>query len=290
MKILNLLATGRTGGIEVLCRNIMLTSKEDNRICFMFDEGEIYSELKNKLGEKKVLSTKNLNHNTIKIANFIEKYCIKEKIDIIIMHHGELKNNIIYLLLIKKLPNVKFVRYLHGCFDNKSFGNEGNFIKRKLVKIVMNKALKKSDLIIYISRAVKNSFEKVFNIKNKNNLIIYNGIPDKFFNVSRKVKSDKNIINIGFVGRLEDIKGVNVLIDAFAKVYANYHNVKLIITGNGREEANLKKMVDNYHINNAVRFTGRKNDIIPILDEINIFAYPSICEEGFRNICYRSHV
>ena len=34
MKILHLLAAGDIGGIEVLVKNIIQHSKEDNRICF----------------------------------------------------------------------------------------------------------------------------------------------------------------------------------------------------------------------------------------------------------------
>ena len=49
MKVLNLLASGNTGGIEVLCKNILLKSKEDNRICCLFKEGEVYNELNNRI-------------------------------------------------------------------------------------------------------------------------------------------------------------------------------------------------------------------------------------------------
>lgn len=172
MKILNLLAKGGTGGIEVLCKNIVFKSEEDNRVCCLFGKGEIYEFLK--YNNAKVFSTDDLKKNIFKIVNKIEKYCIDEKIDIIIDHHGGINCNLIFILLKKRLKNVKFVRYMHACFDNYSFGNDGNTLKRVLVKKVMNKAINESDLIIYISEAVKKSFERQFKIKNKKSVVIYN--------------------------------------------------------------------------------------------------------------------
>lgn len=78
MKVLNLLASGNTGGIEVLCKNILLKSKEDNRICCLFKEGEVYNELKEQ--SKKVFSTANMKKNFINITDFLVDYCKKKKL------------------------------------------------------------------------------------------------------------------------------------------------------------------------------------------------------------------
>ena len=278
MKILNLLAAGQTGGIEVLCQNIVVKSKEDNRICCLFGEGEIFDNLKEK--GIKIFSTKSLNKNIFKIVKTIEKYCKDEKIDIIIVHHGGMTCNIIYLLLKRKLKNIKFVRYLHGCFDKYSFGNNGNFIKRFLVRKIMKKALYKSDLIIYISEAVKRSFETSLKLKNTNNIVIYNGIPNEFLNIPLQ-KPINNEIKIAYVGRLAKLKGVDLLIDAFYNLRKKGMNVKLNIIGDGEEGKNLKERVKELQLENSIIFMGRKKDVIPILDETDIFVYPSICEEGF---------
>lgn len=172
MKILNLLAECGTGGIEVLCKNIIFNTEEDYRVCCLFGKGNIYEVLKK--SNAKIFATDDLNKNIFKIVDKIEKYCIDEKIDIVIDHHGGINCNLIFLLLKKRLKNVKFVRYMHACFDEYSFGNDGNIIKRMLVKNIMNKAINESDLIIYISEAVKNSFESQFKIKNKRSVVIYN--------------------------------------------------------------------------------------------------------------------
>ena len=138
--------------------------------------------------------------------------------------------------------------------------------------------LNKSDFIIFISQAVKNSFEKNFKVK-KHNKVIYNGIPEYFFE-NVKEKSNKNN-NITYVGRLSKVKGVDALIEAFNLIHGKYKNIKMTITGDGEEKEKLHNMTIKLKLNNNIEFTGRKDDVIPILDKTDIFIYPTVWEEGF---------
>lgn len=281
MKILNLLSSGGTGGIEVLCKEILFNSNAgfDNRICCMFEEGAIYEEIK-KFDKNKIFSLKNKDRNKNAIVNEIVDYCNREKIEIIVVHHGGASCNLIYIKLKKKLPNVKFVRYLHGCFDNYSFGNDGNFIKRFFVKKIMQKALNVSDLIIFISNAVKKSFLNNFNINNNKCEIIYNGIRRNFYEQSNNTFK-KFTNNVVFIGRLAREKGVNILIDAFNIVKQKGIDTTLTIVGEGDEKQELIEKIGKYGLENNVIFTGRQSNVIQYLDNAEIFVYPSIWEEGF---------
>ena len=115
MKILHLIAAGGTGGIEVLLRDIISDNTLDNRICCLFEEGEIYEELKTK--NKKIFSLKDKNRNRKEIVKALKEYCLKEKIDIVTIHHGGINCNLIYIMLKKELPNLKYARYFHSSFD-----------------------------------------------------------------------------------------------------------------------------------------------------------------------------
>ena len=279
MKVLNLLASGGMGGIERLCKDIMEKTDFENRICFLFDEGKIYEEMKSK--NLAVFSLKNRKKNINLIVKDIVEYCRKEKIDIITVHHGGIKCNIIYLLLMKKLPNVKFVRYLHGCYDNFTFGRGKNKINDLIVDIVMRITLKKSDLIICISNACKNSFEKKFNLKNKRKTTIYNGISNIFFETPIKKKFKDENINIIYIGRLVKVKGVDRLINVMSSLNKEQNNVKLTIVGDGDERNNLELLAQEKGIANKVTFTGLQSNVIEWLDKSDIFVYPSLWEEGF---------
>lgn len=278
MKVLHLLASGKTGGIERLCKDIILKADWDNRICCLFDAGEIYEELKSK--DKKVFSLKDKNRNKKSIVQYLVKYCKEEKIDIITIHHGGINCNLIYMMLKKRLPNIKFVRYLHGCFDKYSFGNDqGGMLRKVVTKYVMQKAFNVSDLLVFISKAVERSFQNNFNIKKINKVVIYNGIDDAFF---EREYLKKNIIkNIIFVGRLSYVKGVNLLIDAFKKVYEKKPDITLTIVGDGEEKQNLINQAKELNLQDSIFFAGRQSNVIDWLDNAEIFVYPSIWEEGF---------
>jgi hypothetical protein len=121
MRILNLVAACGTGGIEVLLRDIMQNSNDDNRMCCLFEEGAIYEELSEKTD--KIFSLKNKNRNKKAIVQALKEYCINEKIDIVTVHHGGVSCNSIYIMLKKELPNIKYVRYFHSSFDKYSERN-----------------------------------------------------------------------------------------------------------------------------------------------------------------------
>lgn len=279
MKVLHLLAGGKIGGIEILFKDIMLKANFDNRICCLFEEGEIYRELKAK--NQKIFSMRDKNKNFNKIVDALTEYCIAQKIDIITVHHGGLACNLIYIMLKKKLPKIKYVRYLHACFDEYSFGNDKGILHRILVKKVMKKAFECSDLLIFISKAVKKSFEIKFDIKNKNKVIIYNGIGEKFFEEKNLKNTTVSKVNIAFIGRLSYVKGVDYLIKAFDLVQKKYKKVYLNIIGDGEERKELCSLVHDLNLSGNVKFVGRQENVIDWLDNSDIFVYPSIWEEGF---------
>lgn len=279
MRILNLFSDCNTGGIEVLYKNIVKSNEIDNRICCMFGEGILYNEIK-KYNNDKIFSLKKLNKNLNKIVNAIVKYTKKEKIDIIVVHHGGAKCNYIYIELKKKLKDVKFVRYFHSSYDKYSFGNNKNFVKRMIAKYIMKKTIESSDLLIFISKFVESSFLNKFKINNGKCRVVYNGIGNEFYkDVNKFERKDKN--KITFVGRLTKVKGVDVLIDAFNIIKQKGIDSTLTIVGDGEEKNELIEKVSNYGLGNNVIFTGRQSDVIQYLDNADIFVYPSICEEGF---------
>ena len=280
MKVLHILAAGDVGGIEVLCKNIIKNANWDNRICVLFKEGSIYEELK--VDGYNIFSLKDCNNKVFKIAKRLSNYCVKEKIDIVTVHHGGLTINIIYILIHRllksKKENIKFVRYLHGSFDKYSFGNSKNKFKNYLIKYFMQKAFDISDMLIFISQAVKISFEKKFKLGN--NEIVYNGIDSKFFcDIKHKNKTES--LRLIYVGRLYKTKGISILISACKILKDQKVEFKLIIVGEGEEKENLEKQVIQYELEEIVSFVGKQNNVIDWLDNADIFIYPSIWEEGF---------
>ena len=284
MRILHLLAAGDIGGIEVLVKNIIQHSKEDNRICFLFKEGIIYEQLLKKYGKNVVTSLKNLDF--LKKIKKLEEYCLKEGIQVVILHNQGMKPNIIYNVLYKKLKkkNIKFVMYVHSAYDE-YYNPYKNVIIKGIYEKIIKKTMKCSNLIIYISKKVEETFHDHFkSVINNNETVIYNGINDKFFeNIKQRKKKDKNKINIIYVGRLSKEKGVNILIDAMNIIINKnkMESIQLKIVGDGLERKNLEDEVRKNKLNNVVTFLGRRDNVKEYLDDSDVFVYPSTWEEGF---------
>ena len=83
------------------------------------------------------------------------------------------------------------------------------------------------------------------------------------------------------MGRLEKVKGVHILINAFEKVCKQCQNVKLTVVGDGTEKRNLEEQAKELIKNEKINFVGRQSNVIDWVDKSNIFIYPSIWEEGF---------
>lgn len=284
MKILHLLAAGDIGGIEVLVKNIIQHSKEDNRICFLFKEGIIYEQLIKKYDKNIVTSLKNLDF--LKKIKKLEEYCLKEGIQVVILHNQGMKPNIIYNILYKKLKrkNIKFVMYVHSAYDE-YYNPYRNVIIKAIYEKMIKKTMKYSNLIIYISKKVKETFHDHFkDVINNNETVIYNGIDDKFLeNIKQRKKKDKKKINIIYVGRLSKEKGVDILIDAMNIIINKnkMESIQLKIVGDGLERKNLEDKVRENKLNNVVTFLGRRDNVIEYLDDSDVFVYPSTWEEGF---------
>ncbi len=82
---------------------------------------------------------------------------------------------------------------------------------------------------------------------------------------------------VGYIGRLEEWKGVTSLIEAAEIVLGRRQDVRFIIAGTGPEEGKLKKMVDSSSLlSEGVELIGYSDDPIALLAECDIVVNTSI--------------
>lgn len=278
MKILNLLSSGGTGGIEKLCEDIFQTSQYDNYFAFMFENGEIFERLEKK-NKDKVLSLTHLHGKLFKIIKFLNTFIKNNNIDIVVVHHGTAKCNIIFLALMKKNKKVKFVRYLHGCYDNYSWSHSDNFINNIIIDKIMKYTLLKSSSIISISNASKDSFVDALKIADNKFNVIYNGISDNFYNNRIKKTFNSDTLKFVYVGRLEYIKGLDNFLNVLSQLKNNI-KFSFDIVGDGSYRSYLETKVNEYKLSENIKFYGTQKNVIAFLDKNDFFIYPSICQEG----------
>ena len=174
---------------------------------------------------------------------------------------------------------IKLIHVEHGSdfskLDNKFISFVNKFYMKTLGKIT----LKLSNKIVCVSEAGKEFLKKEFNIK-KDIEVIYRGVDLEYFeNINKSNYFDKynDKINIAFVGRLIDGKGVQDILNVLSKLDNTYY---LHIIGDGEYKSKLIELVNDYKLQDRIHFLGKlkHSEVISILKNKPLFINPSYTE------------
>lgn len=275
MKVLNLLTSGGLGGIEILNYDLGKYSSEDNGFAFLFGTGLTYDRMKNNGFEVYDLSG---YHPKISLKRYRKLAEIANRYDIITVHHGDPYLKAYYCAIVAKCHK-KGVTFVHSCWDDSLFFPKSK-VKHFFGKMIFQKALNIAEITIFVSEAGKESYEKAFKLKNKTQ-VIYNGIgTDKIEDGTNNVVKISNPLELVYVGRIEKIKGIDLLIDALNEL-KNEYDFHLTIVGEGSQKVFLENKVKELNLNDRIELIGGRTDVKPYLRQGSIFIYPSICQEVF---------
>ncbi|RJG09595.1 glycosyltransferase, partial [Alcanivorax profundi] len=103
-----------------------------------------------------------------------------------------------------------------------------------------------------------------------------------YIQITDKKRENKNIITIGVVSRLEHIKGMDLVVPAFAKVYDKHKNVRVLVVGDGSLLKQMEEDANRLHLKNIIKFVGRQEQaaLQSYYDKIDVLLMPSR-SEGF---------
>jgi glycosyltransferase involved in cell wall biosynthesis len=85
-------------------------------------------------------------------------------------------------------------------------------------------------------------------------------------------------ILVGMVGRLEEIKGPQVLLEAFARLAPTIPSAKLVFVGEGSLGQSLQARVRESGLEGRVHFLGSRSDIPDVMAALDILVLPSLSE------------
>lgn len=203
----------------------------------------------------------------IKRAKKLINFCKTNKIDCV-FSLGETAN--ITNILTKQFIKIKSVIAIHGFTE---------VYKNKITDFVF----RKSDRIICISKDMEHNLLKLFPNLN-NTAVIENG-----YDISGRLKNrintnvfSENSPKLVSMGRLEEVKGFDRLLTAFAKITENFPNASLSVIGHGSLEQKLKDLTKKLNIENNVKFLGFMKDPYEELTKNDIYVLTSR-NEGFPN-------
>lgn len=195
------------------------------------------------------------------------------KPDVVHMHMS-FKGSFYRKYLVQRLCNlfkVPVVIHLHGSQFDKWYENASDKLKEKIRRMMREAA-------VFIVLGEK--WEKcVTAIEPKVNAqIVYNAV-----NIPNEIAEwNDERFQILFLGILIKRKGVEELVRAFHKIVTlkPEKNIKLVMTGTGEEEANLKRMIAEFGLEDKVTLAGWIGDDEKhkLLRESQLFVLPSYNE------------
>src|SRR6266496_1295677 len=184
--------------------------------------------------------------NSIKDFFFICKKIIRERPDVFIAHFGATNISMIAAWLLR----VKYrVCWLHTMTEQFYFDVKDKSKADKIIRL-KKRIYALATHIVVLNEYGRKDAEMNYSIPAKKIFKIHNGINLGTITNDRKYKS------IRYSGRLYYSKGVDILIEAFSKVYQKDKELKLEIAGKGEEEEHLKALVRSEQLDEAVIFHG----------------------------------
>ncbi|MDD5561074.1 MAG: glycosyltransferase family 4 protein [Candidatus Omnitrophica bacterium] len=138
--------------------------------------------------------------------------------------------------------------------------------------------------MIAISREVKEHLISDFKLDNERINVINNGIDlQRFGDFSARQKLREglgigNILLVGIVARLSDVKGHTYLLKAMRSVIKSFPLVKLLIVGEGKMRDILVKETEDLGIKDNVLFLPQAGGRENVLAAMDVFVMPSLQE------------
>ena len=212
---------------------------------------------------------------TLKAGAQILRYYQREKVDIIVVHGSPLLRFL--SLIIKKFnKNIRIYFYCHA--DMSYQLDRYRFPKKQIFNMINDRCIKNSERVIAISEYVKRSILKYYKIHPNKISVVYNAINYDMFN--RRIHVPEDTIKFVFVGRLVEVKGVQIAMRAIREIPKTIR-WQFNIIGDGEYREELEKLSVELGINDNIVFWGNRNNISEILSKMDIFLHVCTCEEGF---------
>lgn len=142
----------------------------------------------------------------------------------------------------------------------------------------------KSEKIIAVSDSIAKNL-KAYRKKYANKIVAVNNVIDIDSIIEKSIESienglfSENNFNIVSCGRLSPVKGLNLAIEAVAKlVEEGYTDINWYIVGGGPIEEDIKKQIAELKMEKHIFMLGMKNNPYPYMKKCDLFIQPSLFE------------
>lgn len=275
-KVLHVLPMNKMSGAErmalLLCKN--LKNYEPIVVC----GGE---ELANTFNENKI-KTYNIKFSSKKLlsnANSLSKIIKDENIKIVHAHDNTAS---LVSYLAKKIfgLNVKVVSHIHNCYPFL----KGNGVNKKIDKYLRNKY----DYNITCGKTVTDFYKENTDYFNEDRaLTLSNAMDIKYITnidkrevneIIKRYNIDVNKKILGFIGRLDEQKGIILFIKELSKYKKEFNDSIILLVGNGSQEEEIKSLIKELNLEDLFILTGFQEKVNVFYPIIDVFFLPSLYE------------
>lgn len=236
----------------------------------------------------KNLLSKNGNENNIYYEqNILARDAINEifannDIDLVSLHGYFFGETALY---IKKNFNIPLIYHAHTLYQFNETNFEDVNKEFSIIKIIERLLLLESTKIIAISNYLKNVIIEKCKIVSKKIIVIGKGIKINKYENNETTKNrliDK--INLLYVGRISEEKGLEILLFALKEVEKKYKDkfiLKIVGTANNNDYLHkVKNIINTLNLNKCIMFLGQKdeNELIYEYHNNDILIVPSYLE------------
>jgi len=278
IKVLHIIASPVIGGAERLL--LELSNKIDRtRITIIlglfFDEAYGGSDMWNEA------SKTGLTVEPIRIKKWYGLMQIIDLIKIIrrhqpdIIHSHGYKTNILGLFL-SLVFHIPIVTTFHGWLQENT--------QDKIIARFSLTLIRYFDRVIAVSQQIKNGLKEL-GVSTQRIEVIHN-IPVASEPVdSQKIHAMRDELGIpeyvkliGFIGRLEYVKGCHIFLETASIVLKRHPDVYFLVVGDGTEKENLIKQAARCTLGERIRFTGFRNDVSVMFSLFDLYVLSSLNE------------
>ena len=213
-----------------------------------------------------------VNYNPWKFFAIL-KICRKYHIDII---HAHLEKPILGSLLATFFCGARVIIHEHGPVFRKGW-------KYCIYRFLLRLLRKRASVFIAVSNAAADLL--IQKVKVNPNLIkvVHNAVDRNIFGpdlrkrqrVREKLLVNQNDVVLGYVGRLNYVKGVDLLINAMPLLLKQYDHYYLVIVGQGDQHNSLKNLSEQLGVADHVRFLGFCDNVTDTMNAFDIGVIPS---------------
>lgn len=209
----------------------------------------------------------------VRIAFELKKLIQKDAYQVIDTHNPQ--SHLWGLLAAKLAGHCHVVTTVHGCYGEAEKG-----WRSKLYDAVLRWNDDKGADFISVSDSVTRYLQKIgihhANVTYSVNAIMPVQASELTLRHLAGWSNDTLVITIA--ARLEPVKGIEYLLQAFAHAWQIRPQLRLCIMGEGRQRTELEQFVDTLGIRDVVYFSGFRQDAPALLTSADIFCLASVSE------------